>query len=211
MGADGAWSRVRPLVSDKTPDYSGMSNVDTYLHDVDERHPATAALVGVGALYALTPGMGFLAHREPGNTIHTYVILFRPLEWFADINFDDVNATKARLLEEFDGWAPELTALFNDSEAPLVPRNIYELPDRHVWPRVPGVTLLGDAAHVTVPGGEGANMAMLDGAELGRQIAAQQDDVEAAFAAYEGGCSPQRESGRGRARNCGTDLLEWRT
>lgn len=48
-----------------------------------------------------------------------------------------------------------------------------------------GVTLLGDAAHVTVPGGEGANTAVLDGAELGRAIAADLSNTWAAFAAYE--------------------------
>ncbi|EYT81367.1 hypothetical protein CF54_19995 [Streptomyces sp. Tu 6176] len=47
------------------------------------------------------------------------------------------------------------------------------------------MTLLGDAAHLRAPNGEGANLAMQDGAELGRALAAHPGDTEAAPATHE--------------------------
>lgn len=185
VGADGAWSRVRPLLSDATPEYTGISFVETYLYDADSRHPATAKVVGGGSLSALTPGKGITAHREAGGTLHTYVALAKPLDWFAEIDFTDGAAAATRIAREFQGWVPELTALITDGESAPVLRPLYALPDEHRWDRVPGVTLLGDAAHLMVPSGEGANLAMLDGAELGKAIAAHPGDIEAALAEYE--------------------------
>jgi 2-polyprenyl-6-methoxyphenol hydroxylase-like FAD-dependent oxidoreductase len=185
VGADGAWSKVCPLLSTATPEYVGTVFVETYLHDVDERHAASAKAVGGGAMFALTPGKGITAHREAGGVLHTYVQLNRPAEWVAGIDFTDAAAAAARVAAEFDGWAPELTALITDGGTAPVPRMIYALPDGHRWDRVPGVTLLGDAAHLMPPAGEGANLAMLDGAELGRVIAENPDDVEAALTAHE--------------------------
>lgn len=178
VGADGVWSRVRPLVSDARPTYSGMSYIDTHLDDVDARHPRTADLVGSGSLYALEPGNGFLAHREAGDRIHTYMVLNKPTSWFDDLDFTRPGDTRARLVAEFTGWAPELTSLIADSDTPPILRAIHELPDNHRWNHVPGVTLIGDAGHPTVPGGNGANNAMLDGAELGTTIADHLDDLD---------------------------------
>jgi 2-polyprenyl-6-methoxyphenol hydroxylase-like FAD-dependent oxidoreductase len=185
VGADGAWSRIRPLVSKATPEYVGTSFIETYLFDADARHPASAKAVGPGAMLALALGKGIQAHREANGVLHTYVALTKPLDWFAGIDFANPKEARARVAAEFDGWAPKLTALITDGETDPVLRKIYALPSGHRWKRVPGVTLLGDAAHLSPPDGDGANFAMYDGAELGKAIAAHQDDFEAALTHYE--------------------------
>jgi 2-polyprenyl-6-methoxyphenol hydroxylase-like FAD-dependent oxidoreductase len=190
-GADGAWSQVRPVLSDATPEYTGFTSVETFLFDGDTRHRATAEAVGAGSLFALAPGKGFLAHRERGGTLHTYVQLKKPPDWLAGTGAADGAAVSARVAAEFGGWAPELTALITDSDTAPVVRPLYTLPAGHRWARVPGVTLIGDAAHLAPPNGEGANLAMLDGAELGQAIAAHPGDVEGALAEYEQAMFPR--------------------
>jgi 2-polyprenyl-6-methoxyphenol hydroxylase-like FAD-dependent oxidoreductase len=185
VGADGAWSRVRPLLSGAVPAYIGVSVVETFLFDADARHPGAAKAVGAGSLFALAPGKGFLAHRESGGTLHAYAQLLKPEDWLADIDLTDAATLSARVTDEFDGWAPGLTALITDSDTPPILRRLFTLPARHRWSRVPGVTLLGDAAHLMPPNGEGANLAMQDAAELGQSIAAHPDGVEAALVTYE--------------------------
>jgi len=201
VGADGAWSRIRPLLSDAKPAYVGASFIETYLFDADARHPATARAVAGGALYALASGKSIVAHREANGVLHTYVVLTKPQEWIAGIDFANAEAAKARVAAEFDGWARELTALITDSETALVARPIHALPTGHRWKRVAGVTLLGDAAHLAPPDGEGANLAMYDGAELGKAIAAHRNYVEAALVEYE-------EAMFARSAKAGVEALE---
>jgi 2-polyprenyl-6-methoxyphenol hydroxylase-like FAD-dependent oxidoreductase len=151
-------------------------------------------------MFALAPGKGIVAHREAGSVLHAYIELRRPAEWFAGIDFADAAAATARVAAEFDGWAPALTALITDADTPPVLRTINALPDGHRWDRVPGVTLIGDAAHLMPPSGEGANLAMFDGAELAKAIAAHPDDIEAALAAHEAAMFPRSASEAADAR-----------
>ncbi|WP_158820348.1 NAD(P)/FAD-dependent oxidoreductase [Granulicella sp. S156] len=194
VGAAGAWSKVRPLLSDAKPTYIGTSFIETYLFDCDTRHKPSAEAVGGGAMFAPSPGKGIFAHREPNGILHTYIQMNKPKEWINSIRFIDPATALARVAEEFDGWAPALTALITDGETAPVLRPIYSLPIEHRWDRIPGVTLLGDAAHLMAPSGEGANLAMFDGAELAKAIAANPGNVEAALLAYETDLFPRSAS-----------------
>jgi 2-polyprenyl-6-methoxyphenol hydroxylase-like FAD-dependent oxidoreductase len=83
----------------------------------------------------------------------------------------------------FDGWAPALRDVVALADDQVVARPLHALPVGLRWPTRPGVTLLGDAAHLMSPfGGPGANLAMLDAADL---AAAVVEDLATATARYE--------------------------
>lgn len=192
VGADGAWSKVRPLVSQVAPDYTGTVFVETFLFHSDSAHKASAAIAGPGTMIAAAPGKGIFAHRHADGTLQAYVALNKPLEWMAQCDFSAPAAALARLAREFEGWAPGLTGFITGADSVPILRPIHALPVEHRWEPVAGVTLLGDAAHLMSPfAGEGANLAMFDGASLAQALADQPNNLAAALRAYETALFPR--------------------
>jgi 2-polyprenyl-6-methoxyphenol hydroxylase-like FAD-dependent oxidoreductase len=192
IGADGAWSRVRPLLSSATPEYAGITYFELNVHEAATRAPASAALVGPGSLFALSDNKNLGGHG--GGDLHVGAMLRVPADWLETrgVDWSDPAATRTALLKEFADWTPALTDLIRHSDDEIVARRIYALPTGHAWPRLPGVTLVGDAAHLMSPfAGEGANAAMLDGCELALALIEHGDDVEAALAQYEAAMFPR--------------------
>ncbi|WP_309617402.1 NAD(P)/FAD-dependent oxidoreductase, partial [Salinibacterium sp.] len=195
IGADGAWSKVRPLLSDAHPAYTGISFIEADLHDADNRHPAEAQAMGAGMLFALRGDTGILGHREIDGSLHFYLGFRAAEDWIDTIDFTDTPAAKAIILARLDGWSDALRGLIKNADTALTPRRINALPVGHSWNRLTGVTLLGDAAHLMSPfAGEGANLAMYDGSELALAIAAHPGDIEAAIARYEQNLFPRSEA-----------------
>jgi 2-polyprenyl-6-methoxyphenol hydroxylase-like FAD-dependent oxidoreductase len=191
VGADGAWSRVRPLVSDAQPIYLGVSFAETHLLETNKRHPESAALVGNGSMFALSDEKGILTHRNSMGQITVHVALKIPEPWRAS-DFTETNQVRAWLLEQFQDWNDKLRALIGESDTGFTPHALYTLPIGHRWQRTPGVTLIGDAAHLMSPfAGEGANLAMFDGLELAEAIIDNPNDIETALAIYEAKSFPR--------------------
>lgn len=192
IGADGAWSKVRPLLSQTLPSYTGVSFIEADLHDAAAKHPAEAAVMGSGMLFALDGDTGILGHSETDGSLHFYLGHRADEAWVDTIDFTDAAASTAAMLDLLEGWDESLRGLIANADTALTPRRIHALPAGHSWEHVPGVTLLGDAAHVMSPfAGEGANLAMYDGARLAEAIAEHPSNSDAGVSAYEAELFPR--------------------
>ncbi|MFC9440192.1 FAD-dependent oxidoreductase [Nocardia sp. NPDC057030] len=188
VGADGAQSRVRPLLTDARPAHIGQNVVELGIPDIDRTHPDLAAMVGRGNYWVIGNGISLGAQRNGDGRVRIGLSFYNTAEdWFAaaGIPFDDPAAARARLIDLLPGWHPRITALIAACDDAIVPRSLTTLPVGLTWPSTPGVTLLGDAAHLMPPVGEGANMALLDGAVLGLALAAYPHDFPTAVKEYE--------------------------
>ncbi|GAA2324455.1 NAD(P)/FAD-dependent oxidoreductase [Streptomyces cuspidosporus] len=186
IGADGAWSKVRRAVSQATPQYSGVSFLEAWFHDVATRHPDIAELVGQGSAAAADGDRGLFAQRNSGEHIRVYIIQRVPVDWItaSGLTIQDTSGIRAHLLERYRDWSPRLRRLITDNDGLYVDRPIFALPVPHTWEHNPTVTLLGDAAHLMPPLGVGVNLAMLDACELALALA-HHDTVDQAVHAYE--------------------------
>jgi 2-polyprenyl-6-methoxyphenol hydroxylase-like FAD-dependent oxidoreductase len=170
VGADGTWSRVRSLVSAYEPQYTGITFIEFGIDDADTNHPALAALVGRGKLGAEGDGRGMIVQRNANAHLRGYAIFRVPADWAArTFDFTSPYAVRTRLIAEFEGWAPELLDIIRASNDSLAARSIHALPVGHHWPNRTG---------------DGVNMAMLDGAELGRLLI-EHDDWRVGVSSYE--------------------------
>ncbi|MFI6044429.1 FAD-dependent oxidoreductase [Nocardia sp. NPDC051321] len=188
IGADGAWSPVRRLLTDAVPQYLGVCFLDARFDDVDTKHPEIAAIVGDGHMFSTDgDGRAVIVQRNSNGVVRGYVAFRAELDWYvtAGVDITDSDAVRSYLLREFSGWSALMHPLITDIDSDYVQRSFWALPAPLTWNHVPGVTLIGDAAHLMAPfGGHGTNLALLDGAELAHAIN-EENNLDDAITRYE--------------------------
>ncbi|TLV02094.1 FAD-dependent oxidoreductase [Dyadobacter luticola] len=200
VGADGGNSKVRPMVTDARYFYAGSTILQGNIENAETTAPNMHALLKGGKIYTHADGLFYHVSAKGDGSIDFYVSCLVDEHWGSEnkIRFSD----RAQLLEWFDekfaGWAPVWREMFENVSLPLLIRPQYSIPFDQSWEPQANVTLLGDAAHLMPPSGEGVNLAMLDALELCECLTNEEfTDVQAAIAVYE---KPMQERGTAEAK-----------
>ena len=164
VGADGAWSRVRPLLTDIRPLYEEVTLVE-FGFDA-KRHANVDGLVGNGKMFAVGDNRILIAQRNGQDRIRGYAGLRLAENTAKEWTAEAPDRVRENLRHAFASWAPMLTDLIESGDFIAV-RPLYALPIGSTWKSRPGITLLGDAAHLMSPfSGEGVNLALADAVDL---------------------------------------------
>lgn len=160
VGADGAWSRVRPILTNERPFFSGIAGHSLIIPQAQKQNPKLFDLVNRGSVFAFSDGKGLTAQYMSDGSLNVGVWGARA-EAMADESrnktdtyYDIPDAEvplKSKLREQYRDWHPSLQAFIQEAdEERMVPRDLFMLPIGHRWKHRAGVTLIGDAAHLMV-------------------------------------------------------------
>ena len=143
VGADGAWSKVRSLLTDTRPHFSGIAGLDVKLSSIDTIDSHLSKRVGLGMCLTLGSNITVLSQRNGDGCVRSYGFM-RGLgeDWPSTCGIDWTQPEKAKaefIAKYYDGFNKDSKNLIlkadNDSVAP---RPLYMLPVGHVWPHRDG-------------------------------------------------------------------------
>lgn len=206
VGADGAWSQVRSMLTAVKPYYVGTQIITLTIRHLSTKYPRLDALLGRGSFSALGLRHAVMSQRGPLDSARIYVFLTTPDE-HATFTFGLANqaASAAKqvllrnsaLLGEWGETMKDLVAVACDEETTDNPhglidiRPLYTLPVGVSWEHNPSATLIGDAAHLMCPwAGEGVNLAMWDSLTLAHAIADAVQSAEQSGASFRRSLGP---------------------
>jgi 2-polyprenyl-6-methoxyphenol hydroxylase-like FAD-dependent oxidoreductase len=136
IGADGAWSKIRPLLTDVKPSYSGITCLEARISKAGERYPELARRVGSGSCFQFGDKKALMAQKNGDDSIRTYAMLRVPESWNQTCGIDWTQGRAAIdefVAKEFGSWDREGKQLVLKSDESLVIRPLYMLPVGISW------------------------------------------------------------------------------
>ncbi|RPD58782.1 FAD/NAD-P-binding domain-containing protein [Lentinus tigrinus ALCF2SS1-7] len=193
IGADGGNSRVRPLLSPAAPIYHDITGAEISVAPSVAALPENADIleaIGLGSCYCAQDGKMFICQRNGDGRIRVYAWHRGPLDWALPREPREVRHVLHEIYKDWVPWMHKMIEICDEDA--IYHRPLFYLPLGHRWVHKSGVTLVADAAHQMSPfAGAGANIAMLDGLEVGLALAEAvrkgwgMEEREAAIAAVE--------------------------
>ncbi|KAH6842314.1 hypothetical protein B0I37DRAFT_399065 [Chaetomium sp. MPI-CAGE-AT-0009] len=194
VGADGARSQIRRLITNATPKYSKRSYLEGRINRDNPFWDSVAQNAGAGTSITVGDKKLVITQRQGDGSYRTYFGLEVPENFFRGdgVNLEDLDSTRELLVGFFTGWADEYQHMIrHSSDFRAWPLYSFAAEDIK-WKSVPGATLIGDAAHVSLPNGVGVNLAMVDALDLAKKIAEHGlHGLDKAVEEYEAGMFPR--------------------
>lgn len=181
-------------ITDATPKYSNRSYLEGRINRDNPFWGSFAQRAGAGMSITVGDKKLMLTQRQGDGSYRTYFGLEVPQDFFRGdgVNLEDLNSTRELLAGFFTDWAGEYQDLIRYSSDFRAWRLCSFATEDIKWKPVPDATLIGDAAHLSVPNGEGVNLAMADALDLAKKIAEHGlDGLEKAVEEYEAGMFPR--------------------
>ncbi|KAF1844301.1 FAD/NAD(P)-binding domain-containing protein [Cucurbitaria berberidis CBS 394.84] len=173
VGCDGAFSKTRSFLSPEKPFYVGLGGWALGIPDAVHTAPEVYKLVNRGSVFAYSDGKSLAIQQLSDESLHVSSYGSYPEDYTQSCGFDaqDLGAAKSALKQALHEWSPQLLDAVDKTQGAVAWRNLYQLPVGFTWPHRPGITLLGDAAHLMTPfSGIGVNTAFYDAMLLAQSI-----------------------------------------
>ncbi|RFZ92903.1 FAD-dependent monooxygenase [Mucilaginibacter conchicola] len=187
IGADGYRSKVRPYLTSIEAQYSGASIIQGEIDHPETICPEIYRLVDNANLMVMGEGRTLAVQPRGDGGLTFYIASMLPENWkeTSGLDFDNREQICTYLVKTHENWNPVFSSLFKTS-AHFVFRPLSYYPLDQRWATKGNLTLLGDAAHLMPPNGEGVNLAMLDALNLSECLtSAGYSSLQEAVIAYE--------------------------
>ncbi|KAB8246401.1 hypothetical protein BDV35DRAFT_405141 [Aspergillus flavus] len=214
VGADGLRSKIRHLVTQAEPKYAGILFLTLFIQPGNPYHSTLEQLAGQGPMIFCGKGKKIWIQRQGDGHYRMDFGWKGPADFpsAGEADLSDEDSVKDFLLrEEYFGCFTEVVhEIIRNSTGPFRTWPLYYFPVEHLnWQTSPGVTLVGDAAHVTTPFvGDGVNCAMRNALVLARKIQ-NLGITQEAVTAYEQEMFPYAQDVITRSVASGELFLEW--